>query len=85
MKVNVYSLTTDGDNMGIETTVYATEQEAMDEIIHVLEKEGHRRCKNGFKLNTASYDELMELWEEAFDGCCMLEQHEIEVKEIVSQ
>jgi hypothetical protein len=80
LKVTVYSLTTDGDNLGIETTVYATEQEARDEIISGLEHYGHRRGKDGFKLSSASNDELQELWEKTFDGCCMLEEHAIEIK-----
>lgn len=64
MKVNVYSLTADGDNLGIESVVYATEQEARDEIIAGLEKEGLRRGKDGWNLSSASNDELKELWED---------------------
>jgi hypothetical protein len=82
MKVTVYSLTTDGDNLGIETGVYATEEEARAEIIAGLEKEGHRRGKDGFKLSAASNDELRELWEDEFDGCCKLEAHTIDAVEI---
>lgn len=29
MKINVYSLTTDGDNLGIETQVFGTEKETL--------------------------------------------------------
>lgn len=84
MKVNVYALTTDGDNLGIETVVYATEEEARSEIIECLENEGLRRCKDGFNLSAASNEELKEIWEDTFNGCCTLEKFEIEAKEIVA-
>lgn len=80
MRVKIFTLTTDGDNVPIETEVFGSEAAARASIIAGLESYGIRRCKEGHKLSAASTPELCELWEQTADGACMLEEHVIDVE-----
>jgi hypothetical protein len=72
-KVKVFCLTTDGDNQGIESVVYGTEQEARDDIASVLRDAGIARCPDGQPIESASWEEFSDAWSEAFDGMCSFE------------
>lgn len=77
--LKVWTVTTDGDNIPINTVVFATEDEARAEVISNLESFGVARCKDGQRLESASLSELTELWEEAADGACIIEEHTLGV------
>lgn len=80
MKTIVYSLTTDGDNMPIETAVYATLEQCRRAIIQTLDMEGIERCGET-DLCAAATPDLCELWTETFNGVCSVERHAIEAIE----
>lgn len=79
IKVKIWIVTTDGDNVPVNSEPFATEDEARQHVIDGLETFGVARCKDGQKLSAASLSELSELWEEAADGCCIIEEHELAV------
>lgn len=79
MKVKVWTLTTDGVDNPVCTEVFGSEEAAKASLIEGLESYGLRRCKDGHKLSAGSLSELSELWEEAAEGFCHLEEHEVEV------
>lgn len=74
----VWTVTTDGDNCPIETALFLTEDDARAAVEAGLETHGVRRCKDGQRLSSASLAELSELWEEAADGVCIIEEHRVE-------
>lgn len=79
MRVKIWTVTTDGDNLPVETAVFGTEEAARQEVIGGLATFGVQRSKDGHKLSAASLGELADLWEAAADGCCQIEEHEVEI------
>jgi hypothetical protein len=72
--VKVWTLTTDGDNMGIETKAYACEADAISAACEGLRSSTKPLLAD---LDGLTSDALSELWAEAFDGACIIESHEI--------
>lgn len=79
MRLKVFTLTTDGDNCGLDVEVHATEEQARASLIAGLESFGVQRARDGHKLASASIEELCELWEDAADGHCSIEEHTVEL------
>jgi hypothetical protein len=82
MKVKIWTVTMDGDNIPVETSAFASEDAARADVVAALESRGVARCKDGHKLEAASLPELADLWEAAADGMCAIEEHELELEPI---
>lgn len=69
MKTTVWTLTTEGDNTGVETTVHAT-REAAEAVV----RDGliHAGLQNTPTAN------LEEVWAREYDGTCIIEPHTVE-------
>lgn len=70
----VWTLTTDGDNMAIETSVFPSQDAALGAACEVLRMSGKAMPDN---LDTMTADEVSDLWGEIFDGACIIERHDI--------
>jgi hypothetical protein len=67
----IWFVTTEGDNAGMATELFASECEARDHLAELLASFGVTRARDGEKLPHASIEEMIELWEEATDGGCL--------------
>jgi hypothetical protein len=76
-RVTVWTLTTEGDNCPVSTTVYASEAEALA----ILRRDLCADCHPSERRNLAALpdDELTDEWSRRFDGPCRVESHEIEL------
>lgn len=74
-RVSIWTVTTDGDNIGIETTVYPSEASARADVVKALTDAGCTRCEDGQPIKSGSLSELSDAWERTFDGACIIEQH----------
>lgn len=73
MKIKVYTVTLDGDNVPVETHVFATEQAARDYLIEAIESYGDEVPAG------TSDEELTDRWESTADGVCQFEEHELDI------
>jgi hypothetical protein len=71
--VSVWSVTIDGDNVGIETVVCASEADARAMVFEWL-RDNNREIEPDTEI---SNEALSELWTETFDGACIIEQWKI--------
>lgn len=71
----IWTLTTDGDECPLTTSVHPTEQDAMESVRNVLEDD----CKPDVleRLPTMTADELSEVWGEINEGACIIESHAV--------
>lgn len=71
----LWTVTTDGDECPLTTTVHATEASALERVRNDLRADckAHQRES----LNTMTAEELREAWEAANDGACIIESHDI--------
>lgn len=74
MPITIWTLTTDGDNMGIETSAFTCEADALNAACEVL-----RMSKKTMPadLDAMTADAISNLWSETYDGACIIEPHEI--------
>ncbi|MGR4927302.1 hypothetical protein ACIPUD_10895 [Bradyrhizobium sp. CAR08] len=72
----VWTLTTDGDNMGIGTEAFATEAEALAAARDVL-RTGYKSKPMPDNLDTLDAEAISDLWAESFDGACIIESHDL--------
>lgn len=70
----VWTLTTDGDNMGICTSVFDSEDAALGAACDVLRMSDKPTPEN---LETLDSDQISDLWSEIYDGICSIESHDI--------
>lgn len=80
MKIQVWTLARDGDEIPMHVEVYASEEGARLALVIALEDEAVLRCKDGHKVSTGSISELCELWEEMCDGYCSIDDHSVEIE-----
>jgi len=75
--VSVWTVTTDGDNQGIETRVFPTEHYARQQIIEAMAAD-HKWDKARLAVaRDASTDQLTDLWTQLYDGACIIERHTV--------
>ncbi|MCK1577823.1 hypothetical protein IVB09_41275 [Bradyrhizobium sp. 174] len=72
----VWTLTTDGDNMGIGTSVYTCEADALNAACEVL-RIGYKAKPMPDNLDTLDAEAISDLWAESFDGACIIESHDL--------
>lgn len=68
MKITVWTLTVDGDNIPLETRVFASEEKAIEAVAGML----------GVDVFPNAHLAEKE-WTVATDGACIIEEHEVEV------
>jgi hypothetical protein len=76
--LKVFILTTDGDNLPIDTEVFATEAGARAALITALASWEVTQTADGAPLGTLSTDDLCALWEATADGTCILAECEVQ-------
>ncbi len=72
--VTVWTLTTDGDNMGIETRAFLSEGAALGAARDGLRMTDKPLPNN---LNALPSADISNLWGEIFDGACIIERHDV--------
>lgn len=71
MQLTVWTCTTEGDDMPLETTVHATFEEAAEPC-----REALRQMEWLDPLDTAA--QIGDAWAEVFDGACIIREARVE-------
>ena len=74
--MKIWTCTTDGDDMPIETTVHATFESAA-EPCRVALREMEWESRHGDQIETA--DQIAAAWDETFGGHCIIVEHDLAV------
>lgn len=75
--ITIWTCTTEGDNCGTETTVHATEAAAVDYVRASLRDILKRWPERLAAVETATADNISELWEHSVDGPCIIEEQSV--------
>ncbi|WP_050400395.1 hypothetical protein [Bradyrhizobium embrapense] len=76
--ITIWTCTTEGDNCGTETTVHATQGEAVDYVRAALRDIlKNRRPERLAAIAAATAENIKELWEDAVDGPCIIEEQSV--------
>ncbi|TAI67594.1 hypothetical protein [Bradyrhizobium sp. Leo170] len=75
--ITIWTCTTEGDNCGTETTVHATQSEAVDYVRASLRDLLKRKPERLAEIEAATADNIAELWEDVADGPCIIEAHPV--------
>lgn len=81
MKVRIWTCTTDGDGMPIETVAGAS-FESLAGPCRIALREMDWDKRHGTPLDSA--EQINDAWQETFDGVCIIESHEIEALEVLT-
>jgi hypothetical protein len=71
----VWTLTTDGDNCALTTSVHPTKDDAAESVRDTLR--GDCKPSQLASLEAMTAEELSEAWGEINDGACIIESHEM--------
>ncbi|MGY3482256.1 hypothetical protein ACVW1C_000139 [Bradyrhizobium sp. USDA 4011] len=75
--ITIWTCTTEGDNCGTETTVHATQSEAVEYVRTSLRDILKRTPERLAAVEAATADNISELWEAAVDGPCIIEEQTV--------
>ncbi|WP_454629577.1 hypothetical protein [Bradyrhizobium cenepequi] len=71
--ITIWTCTTEGDNCGTETTVHATEGDAVEHVRDMMRNILKRKPRFAAAIESATAETIKGVWEDALDGPCIIE------------